>query len=272
MQTTSTNFTIYLQNLSGARSKVHGINRQLALTEFSMLISVETWFNREVLTTELTASTPYVGIRGDRANYKIRCKEGGGILILLRNEYVYRKLPVNSELGFEHLSLELDFAGDKQIIIALYQSSNYMRTKVALELCDYIKSIRSTRNTLRLPYFHMAQRYLPFQERLTKLGTLTFHGRLVLARCLTLFKIQKGLIETNVRAQIMAARTARNAEVRHARHFNVPLDHRTCVTRLMTTYNKLSPVINESQAVNTNKHKIRKYLIMNQFNVARNAL
>lgn len=131
---------------------------------------------------------------------------------------------------------------------------------------------RSTRTTLRLPYYHLARRYLPFEQRLARLGTLTFHGRLVLARCLTMLKIQKRIFETNVRAQLMAARPARNMGVRHARPYNVPVGRQTCVTRLMNTYNKLHRVMDVARAVNTNKFKLKKYLATNQFSVTKNAL
>lgn len=131
---------------------------------------------------------------------------------------------------------------------------------------------RSTRATLRLPYYHLAMRYLPFDERLKKLGTLTYHDRLTLARCMTIIKIQKGALDTNRRGQLMAARSAVNRGVRHARPFNIPLEHKTCLSRLMNTYNKMNHVIDLTKAINTNKYKIKKYLMTNQFNVAQNAI
>lgn len=39
----------------------------------------------------------------------------------------------------------------------------------------------SSRQTLRLPYYHLAQGYLPFEERIRRLGRLGFHNRLMLA-------------------------------------------------------------------------------------------
>lgn len=37
---------------------------------------------------------------------------------------------------------------------------------------------KSTRTTLRLPYFRLAQRYQPFEERMRRLDSLTYYGRL----------------------------------------------------------------------------------------------
>lgn len=131
---------------------------------------------------------------------------------------------------------------------------------------------RSTRSTLRLPYFHLARRYMPFNERLKRLGTLTFHGRLALVRCITAVKIEKGNFETAIRSQLLAARAVTTMEVRHARRFNVPMGRQTCVSRMLTTYNKLRQVINRQHAVTTNKFKIKKFLLTNQFNVTKDLI
>lgn len=61
------NIRMYSHNLSGARAKIYQINDNLIYEFFDVYSLQETWFNQEVLDSEVIASSNYDIIRNDRS-------------------------------------------------------------------------------------------------------------------------------------------------------------------------------------------------------------
>lgn len=93
---------LYVQNLSGAASKLHAMNQILATTKYDIFALQETWFNRLTDTTVLTANTDFLLLRADRGNFaNTKKKIGGGVAILYR-----RNIDV-STIGFPPTKTEV---------------------------------------------------------------------------------------------------------------------------------------------------------------------
>lgn len=74
--------SLYIQNVSGAKSKIVSLNAALLATIFNIVIFIETWFDRSVLSPELLHNTRFNISRRDRAESASESKIGGGTAIL----------------------------------------------------------------------------------------------------------------------------------------------------------------------------------------------
>lgn len=131
-----------MQNLSGARSKVHELNRGLTLTNFDIVLLVETWFNRTIINEEITASTTFSCCRGDRSQFNIVSTEGGGVAILVRGDIPHIELPSQRQLRFEHAAVQFQIGSTKHIAALVYLSPTSLRIAKTADLCEYITGLQ----------------------------------------------------------------------------------------------------------------------------------
>ena len=74
---------LYLHNVGGIRSQLASVRSAVLSCEYDVIVLVETWFNKTVLSTELFDPKDWVVFRCDRCD----CgddREGGGVLIAVR--------------------------------------------------------------------------------------------------------------------------------------------------------------------------------------------
>lgn len=84
---TSAKLRIYCHNLSGAKGKISDINAIIATQNYDILALQETWFDSSVYDEEIIAHTNYKIHRMDRSNFNATRKNGGGVCLILNEEF-----------------------------------------------------------------------------------------------------------------------------------------------------------------------------------------
>lgn len=99
--------SMYTQNVSGARSKLTKLNEALAISCFHIIMLQETWFNANVMTSELVAGTNYTALRGFwiGSNFANSRTTGGGVIILVKNGTNYEPVTLDLHTTLEFLVL-----------------------------------------------------------------------------------------------------------------------------------------------------------------------
>lgn len=119
--------SIYLQNLSGAKSKVAAINTFLSTSIYPIVLAIETWFNKSVLTSELIHSTKFAAVRRDRIESASVKKDGGGTIIFFDSALACRPFDIvenYSKLVLESTSIAINANGKVTVITAVYIPPN----------------------------------------------------------------------------------------------------------------------------------------------------
>lgn len=101
----------------------------------------ESWFNASTVSEEITASTNYTCIRGDRSIFQIRQTEGGGVCMLIRRDINHRQLKTYTDKRFENISIEIETGETKRIFVLVCISPNTLRNAKASDFCELLNQI-----------------------------------------------------------------------------------------------------------------------------------
>lgn len=96
---------IFYHNLGGAKSFIHKIRAAIISSDYDVIMLTETWFNDAINNEELFDSNWSV-YRRDRSCTLNDHREGGGVLIAVRNDFPSCRMPsLNSSI--EQLSVKM---------------------------------------------------------------------------------------------------------------------------------------------------------------------
>lgn len=111
---------IYCQNLSGAKSKVKGINHQLMRTDFSIICLQETWFDESISNDEIVSFSKFSIYRQDRFSTGHHKSSGGGVCILVDGSLNSRQIIIEGVNILQYIAISFSLNGSTYIVVNIY--------------------------------------------------------------------------------------------------------------------------------------------------------
>lgn len=110
----NTSMRIYIQNISGSKSKTSQINTFLTEAGFDLIFIQETWWNNSITNDVVIQGTEYCLYRSDRDLIRAERDDGGGVAILLKNTIRHEYIIIEDGKLLEHQAI-LIYLGTKII-------------------------------------------------------------------------------------------------------------------------------------------------------------
>lgn len=147
-----------MQNLSGARSKVHAFNSHLASTHIDLYALTETWFDQSVNDSVIVGSTNYTVIRRDRSEFTSTRQLAGGVCFIIKNDIPYNIFHIPMKTSIEVQAIRV-FTKEQNYAIFNVYLPPYERLSKINELgkvLKYYKSQHPNDELILLGDFNMA--------------------------------------------------------------------------------------------------------------------
>lgn len=119
------------------------MNNKLALTTFDVICIQETWYDDSVNSAELLASTNYTIYSRDRKEFWSEKMNGGGVMILVRNDHNSTSITISERTCLEWVGIRLCVANKIYYILCVYFAPHQTRSRMVDDLVQILKIIRS---------------------------------------------------------------------------------------------------------------------------------
>lgn len=131
---------IYVQNLSGAKSKIYQINNFLATTTYDSLCLQESWFNNTIDNNEIIASTNFHLHRMDRSSF---LNKRGGIVTFIHNSIDFQIINI-PKTALEIQAIRINLGNQFNIIINTCLPPYQYRTNMIIDFKTTINLMKTT--------------------------------------------------------------------------------------------------------------------------------
>lgn len=119
-----------------------------------MFLLQETWFDQNILDSEITKNTNFSIHRQDRQDTSHPKKNGGGVATIIRNEIVTKRHFVTTIKILQYICLEIHITSLKKFLINIYFPFEYSNES-SRELGTLLRHISTLDNTIIMGDFNM---------------------------------------------------------------------------------------------------------------------
>ena len=123
-----TNLKIYFHNVSGIKSQISPLRASIHTSDYDVIILLETWFNSNIFSSELFDSTWNV-FRRDRCDVNNDPRNGGGVLIAVKNDILCETIELQDNSGTENITVRLKIGATFVYMNSVYLPPNLDSTK-----------------------------------------------------------------------------------------------------------------------------------------------